>query len=431
MVGDAYLEALRNIYLLHARGIKPGLLRIIHLLDELDNPHLQYPSIVVGGSSGKGSTSSMIGSILREAGYKVGLFTKPHMLRYTERFQVGGREISQGELVKAYEEVWEAKESVESKGHYPTFFEFTVALAFQIFYKMGVELAVMEVGLGGRLDAVNIANTTLSVITNIHREHTHILGETLQEIALEKGGIIRKGKPVVSGAESGAEKVIKNIAYILSAPYHPIHDVKLLSFYPSPKGQEIELSLGESTWSFRLPLIGLHQIHNAKLALYAAKTFHSLPSHSIIRGLGKVYWPGRMEYLQKDGVPILLDCAKDPYSLALTLRSIPIYLDHNSVLTVVSISRDKDYKRMMSLLSKHSKYLFITRHRVMGRATDPKTLASFSTIDFKILPSVEDAISCALQYSKNFDNPLIFVTGSVFTVGEAIKYLRKEPSDPL
>ncbi|MGC8832023.1 MAG: bifunctional folylpolyglutamate synthase/dihydrofolate synthase, partial [Thermoproteota archaeon] len=207
-VDDEYVRVLNELYGL--RGIKLGLDVVKGVLSELGNPEKDYPIILVGGTNGKGSTVALISSLLREKGLRVGVFTKPHLCRFTERIMVDGREITKGEVVETYEEAREAGEKVSVRmGRLPTFFECSVAMAYKYFSEKQVGVAVVEVGMGGRLDATNACDPAVSVITNVSLEHTKHLGDTVEKIAFEKSGIIRPGRPTVSACSEPALRVVE------------------------------------------------------------------------------------------------------------------------------------------------------------------------------------------------------------------------------
>ena len=308
MTGDP----LRWLFSLEALGMKFGLENITALLDELDNPHQHFASLHIAGTNGKGSVTAMAETALRRAGYRTARYTSPHLERIEERFVIQGEEVATADLLDALSTVRSAVERLITRGTLPappTFFEVTTAAAFELFRRADVEIAVLEVGLGGRLDATNVVTPVATAITTIDFDHQAQLGSTIQEIALEKAGIIKRGVPLVIGClPAAAERVMEERAAALGAP--------LTRACGGPAAQ--------STARPRLP--GAHQHENAMVMTMLLRTLNgcgfSVPDEAIAYGIEHVEWPGRLELFHYKGAEVLLDAAHNPAGA----RSLVAYL---------------------------------------------------------------------------------------------------------
>ncbi|MCX8162884.1 MAG: bifunctional folylpolyglutamate synthase/dihydrofolate synthase [Candidatus Bathyarchaeota archaeon] len=416
------------IYNLRRDRAKFDLRNIKRLLKLLDNPHEKFDSILVGGTNGKGSTVSMISSILLEEGFHVGMFTKPHLSSYTERFVLDGKPVSEDRLLEVCEEVLPYIERMSRCKRYgrPSFFEATVAIAFKLFEEEKVDIAVVEVGLGGRLDATNVLNPLVSVITNVDLEHTHILGDTVDKIAREKGDIIkRKGLAITAADKIEAIKVLERIAKRRKAKLVEVgRDLTFNVKYAGLDGEVFDLKgLSGIYEDLVVRMVGLHQVINAATAVGAIELLSlrgvEVCEESIRRGLKNAFWPGRFEIIEREPM-IILDCAKDPRAASTLRREFERLFVGKRVILVVSISSDKDYKSMMREFCSFSDTVIACRHKVMGRGLDPRILASEAERYGRkamVIEDVKDAVMAARKFSS--DEDVILVAGSVFTVGEA------------
>lgn len=339
---DAYAESLSWIYALGSEGMKFGLGRMRGALKKRGRPDAGLRFVHVAGSNGKGSTCAMIERGLRGAGYKTGWFSSPHLHRYAERFRVNGRPLGDAEVARRLGELREANLGL-------TFFEYSVILAFEAFRDHECDVVVLEVGLGGRLDATNtIDESDLCVVTNIALEHTAILGDTLPLIAKEKGGIFRRGAMAVIGAEDEAQVVLRKMA-------------KRRDMEPWCVGQEFrsarltrgrtEIRVGRTRYELRLSLAGAHQEHNASVAAAALHRLRScgfrIPHRAVEAALTKTQWPGRLERRVVDGIEYIFDAAHNPDgcgALAVHLRSLP---SKHTTLLFGALS-DKDHEAMLA-----------------------------------------------------------------------------------
>jgi dihydrofolate synthase/folylpolyglutamate synthase len=358
---DDYSEALNYLYsfvdfsLQKAVTYSPErfkLERMYALVKSLGNPQNSYPIIHVAGTKGKGSVSVLCANALREAGYKVGLYTSPHLDDYAERIQINGEFIPHGDLAKLVDEI---KPHVAAIPELTTF-EITTALAFMHFAMEKVTAAVIEVGLGGRLDATNVVEPVVSVITSISYDHTLLLGDTLTEIAGEKSGIIKPGIPVVtSPQQEEARLVIERIAKERTSPLFQVgRDILYEEIEHSIEEQSFNLWFPEggkeSKITLSIPLLGSHQVVNAATAYAALDIFrkkgYNINENAIKRGFANVFWPGRFE-ITLQSPPVILDCAHNRDS-ALKLRiTLEEYFPGKKLLLIFGASEDKDIKGML------------------------------------------------------------------------------------
>ena len=343
---------------------KFNLERMYRLMELMGNPQTEYPVIHIAGTKGKGSTAAMISSILTEAGYKVGLYTSPHLQDYTERIQIDGTPISHDEMVKQVEHIKGFVPQVEEI----TTFEITTAIGFQAFADAKIDMAVVEVGFGGRLDATNVVDPLVSVITSLSFDHMNVLGDSITQIAGEKGGIIKNGKPVVLSPQwDEAREVIEMICVERNSPLTMIgrdyfysqwsHSLENQTFLVWPKHEQelineyIE-SGGRTDWQpqhYTIPLLGLHQVENAATAFATIEIVRNLgfkiTQEDVSKGFQKVKWPGRFEIISHNPV-IVIDSAHNQDS-ALRLRlAMDDYLNGKPIILLFGASEDKDVQGM-------------------------------------------------------------------------------------
>jgi dihydrofolate synthase/folylpolyglutamate synthase len=439
-VEDSYKDALDYLYsyvdfsMQKAITYSPArfkLERMQELVTSLDNPQQAYPIIHVAGTKGKGSVCVLCANALHEAGYKVGLYTSPHLDDYAERIQIDGEFISHGELAELVNEINPHVAAIPEL----TTFEITTALAFLYFAKQKVDAAVVEVGLGGRLDATNVVVPLESVITSISFDHTLLLGNTLTQIAGEKAGIIKPGIPVVtSPQEEESRLVIERIAQERSSPLLQVgRDILYEEISNSLKGQTIRVWSPTGNLStpiiFSIPLLGSHQMENAATA-YAALEILSqqgiqITKDAIKRGFAKVFWPGRFEIVQYSP-PVILDCAHNRDSakkLCLTLKQ---YYPNKPVILVFGASEDKDIQGMLFELMPLVKELIAVKS-FHPRAIDPDKLVEMAQTYRHPIDCVEhipEALEKALHLVS--EDGVVLVTGSIFVVAEARKYWEKK-----
>lgn len=431
-----YTEAVRYLYSFtdyergHRRGdpLNYDLRRMEELLNLLGNPHLGPKSVHVAGSKGKGSTAAMIAAVFACAGYRTGLYTSPHLLDIRERFRLNGRMASEEEVAGIVERLRPAVEAVNGAARYGklTTFELLTALGFSFFRSEGAEFQVIEVGLGGRLDATNVVYPEVAVLTNISLEHTDVLGDSIAQIAAEKAGIVKPGITVVSAPQTEeAEGVIRRRCGQCEARL--IEVGKEVSYRVSDyglEGQQIEVYGRLGHYALTLPLLGLFQAENAAVAVASLETlmekgYAITPTH-IIQGLAQVSWPGRFQILSRSPV-IVADGAHSPYSALSLRKSLELYLSSlRPRILVFGISQDKDARSMMEALLPFFDAVVATSSS-HPRALAVDELASrLALTGLEILksPGVAEAISLARALSGS--RGLICVTGSLFVAAEAI-----------
>lgn len=413
---NEYERATRYLYGLKKFGSRPGLERITRLLEMLGNPQSGLKVILVGGTCGKGSTCKFIESILREAGYKAGLFTKPHLSAFTERIVVNGRRIPDEKVAKF---VGMAKPLCRQMEERPTFFEMNTALAYDYFAKKKVDFAVMEVGMGGRLDSTNVVEPLVSVVTNVGLEHTKILGDTVAKIAREKAGIVREGGVLITASEDPeALRVFRDVC-----------SAKKARLVLAGKRITKEKSLGLLGQEFtdgkygplRIRLLGRHQLKNAAAALHVIEELPiKIGKTAIKNGLLNARWPGRLEVVWKKPL-VLLDCAKDPLSMD-ALRESLLSLKRGKMFLVLSISSDKKISMMLDAIMPVVDSVVVTKHGMMGRAALPQQLAKtikskFPGVPVLVANNPKTAVEKALRLASPRDT--VCITGSMFLVAEA------------
>jgi dihydrofolate synthase/folylpolyglutamate synthase len=435
-IEDAYNDALDYLYsyvdfsMQKAETYSPArfkLERMENLNASLGRPASAYPSIHVAGTKGKGSVCILCANALQEAGYKVGLYTSPHLDDYAERIQINGEFIPHADLVDMVDLIKPYVAAIPEL----TTFEITTALAFWYFERERVDVAVMEVGLGGRLDATNVVRPIVSVITSISYDHTHLLGNTLAQIACEKAGIIKPGVPLVSSPQvEEAQQVIVQVALERGVPLTQVGDDVLFErINHSLEGQTIQVwsKDGDHTEPVTLfiPFLGAHQAANATTAYAALELFDrhglKLDLETIKSGFAKAFWPGRFEIIQQSP-PVILDCAHNRDS-ALKLRQT---LEENypswQVTMIFGASEDKDIEGMLIELMPVVKQL-VTVKSLHPRAMNPDKLVKIAAPFGRPVHCVEhipEAMEKVMQEVESDD--LVLVTGSIFVVAEARKY---------
>lgn len=412
--------------------VRPGLTRIRRLLDVLGNPQNDFPSVHITGSNGKGSTAKMTESILRHAGMKTGLYLSPHVCVFNERIQVAGKPAGDGEILFLFQEV---RRAVETNGLTITFFEFVTAMAFLHFRQERVEVGVIEVGMGGALDATNVIRPEVSIILDITVEHTEYLGPDLATISAEKCGIISPGVPVV--ALSRNQIVVDTIARITRTTASPVFqygkDFGPARVRSSLDGTEFDFRTGDTLLSaLGTRLAGEHQAMNASAAVQASLILREkgLPvsPESIRAGLLEATLPGRFERVFFDPLTIC-DGAHNPAAVRALTQALGQFFEGERFSFLVGILRHKNEKAILRILSR------VARRFVFVRPTTPraippeelKAVADSLSVPATVIPSVGDGLRHLLEKG---ESP-ICVTGSFYTVGEVERVLQNLPAPPV
>ncbi len=421
----SYEQCLERMYGLGRFGIKLGLDTIAHILTNLDSPEKRFKSIHIAGTNGKGSIASYIASILKAAGFKVGLYTSPHLIKFNERFAINGQEVSDNDIVEAYVAVTRA-DTAERKA---TFFELATAMAFYLFAKQGVEWAVIETGMGGRLDATNILSPRLSVISNLSIEHTEYLGNTLEAIAMEKGGIIKPDTPVVTGVnQDNALAVLTQIAREKRAPLHRLDNDFHVSQEPDRtrftySGIERTITGVET----RLP--GLHQLDNSAIAIAAVELLFPIRQNGlsaisdeiIQRGISQTRWPGRLETIMQAPL-VVIDGAHNLAAAINLARYFEEKFSGKRLTLVLGILDDKDFSSMLKQFLPWAHRIIFTRAD-NKRSIDPhvleQTARPFFSGEITVIEKVGNAVAHAIATSSPQD--AVCIAGSLYVAGEARK----------
>jgi dihydrofolate synthase / folylpolyglutamate synthase len=427
------VDPIAYLYSLETLGIKLGLENIRRLTEALGHPETFYPTIIIGGTNGKGSVAAMTAAALSAAGRRAGLYTSPHLSRLQERFVVNGQPVSSVELESAAEAVCRASERLVERRELPappTFFEATTATAFEIFRRAQVDVGVLEVGLGGRFDATNIVTPVVSAITSIDLDHTDLLGPTLETIATEKAGIIKPDVPVVVGErKAGPREVIETVAAERGAPVIAAFDAVGLDAQMHHGRARLELTTPRGAYSgVLLALRGRHQVDNAVVAVRLLETVREagigVSREAIGKGLETAVWPGRLESLDADrigrpGRTVLIDAAHNPAGA----RALAAYLGEwypSGVPIVFGAMKDKDVAGMLSALAPHARSFHLTR-ATTPRAADPAELAAVAAAAAPGVPiERHDAVRAALERALDaHESSTVVCAGSIFLVGEA------------
>lgn len=425
-----YINSFTDYEKLTSMLLEPfGLGRIERLLVRLGNPHLTGRVFHVAGTKGKGSTAAMIASVLDAQGYRTGLFSSPHLHSFRERIRVNGQPIPENDLVALLQEVRPPVEEMHRDGALGriTTFELTTLLAFLYFSAKEVDFQVIEVGLGGRLDATNVVRPLVGVITSISLDHTSILGTTIRQVAMEKAGIIKPGTVVVTAPqEPEAEEVIRLTCNERGARLVMLgKDVCWLRQSASLEGQTLLVRTPKADYRLRIPLLGKFQCENAALAVSAIEEARSLgidiSPRSTAQGLAKVSWPGRMHILQHR--PLLLaDGAHNVHSAAVLRETIKEDLLYHRCILVLGASIDKDTAGIVREFNPLADVVVATRSH-HPRSAPPVMIArefGFLGKECRIAGDVPGAIETALELASPDD--LVLVTGSLFVVAEALEW---------
>ena len=419
-----YLYSFVDYSLKHASELAKAdfnLDRMFALMETLGNPQNKYPIIHVAGTKGKGSTSALCASALKAAGYKVGLYTSPHLEDYVERIRVNGRPITHSRMVKLVEEIKPAVAKIPRL----TTFEITTALGFLAFARAGVDAAVIEVGLGWRLDATNVIIPKVSVITSLSMDHMAVLGDTLAKIAGEKAGIIKPGVPVVSSPQKKeALEVVLRVARDKSSPTLLVgRDIEYQLLESSLDGQTVQLTdnLQPSTFTFKLPLLGSHQLINAATAYTALKASGLRISNAAIqKGFSQVKWHARFEVVRRNP-PVIFDSAHNDDSFARLRETLDKYFPGKEVYLIFGASEDKNIPGMFRELRSKIRKVIVTRadHPRALEMEKIQALAMQAGLHSEAVIPVSSALARAMELSAR-DGSIVLSAGSMFVTAEVM-----------
>jgi len=424
------LDPLAYLFGLEPIGIKFGLENIEALVASLGHPERAYKTIHIAGTNGKGSVTAIVDTALAAAGHRSARYTSPHLVDIRERFVIGGQPVAADALGRAIVDVRAHIDALRAAGTLsvqPTFFEVTTAVAFELFRRAGVDIAVIEVGLGGRLDATNVVSPDATAITSIAFDHEQYLGHSLRAIAGEKAGTIKPGVPVVVGAVTAdAEEAIERVARERGAPIVRAWDGVTVD---RRRGSQLRLRTPTHDYGeVELALAGAHQIGNAVVAVRLLELI-GVPAAAIVEGLARVSWPGRLELRRfPDGREMLLDAAHNPAGAAALASYLHESGDERPVL-VFSAMRDKDLDAVLRALLPAVGAVVVTRAS-NARAADPTELAERvraiePALPIVVAPVPRDAIAAAWQL-----RPRIVVAGSIFLLGDVLRAIDEGSSAP-
>lgn len=421
-----YTETLAYLDSLGKFGIHLGMERIEALLKELGNPEQKVRTIHVTGTNGKGSVTSMITNILLVSGLKVGKFTSPHLVRYNERIEVDGKEISDEDFALVVTAVRRAVESVMAKGtDQPTQFEVLTAAAFLHFALQKLDYAVIEVGLGGLWDSTNVITPVVSVITNVSLDHTDRCGKTVEEIAMQKAGIIKDGVPVVTAAEGEALGPIQAMSLFKQAPLY-IYGKAFTGqeVTSSMEGQTFTLSAGDYHSNYEVKLPGAHQILNTAVAVVAAKLASKQDNRinelALHQGVALTKWPGRLERISQKP-DVILDGAHNPAGAAVLRAALYKYYCGKKICFIFGMMGDKDISQVITTLFRKEDTVYTVRADEGTRAAEPEALAEQIGPQAKAMHDLAEAYKTAL--AEVGEDGLVCVCGSLYLVGTFKKML--------
>ena len=410
-------EALHYIHEVCWKGSVPGLERISALLDVMGHPERRCKFVHVTGTNGKGSTCAMIASILRKAGYKTGLYTSPYIVRFNERIQINGEQISDADICALTEYVKPFAESIFER---PTEFEMVTAIGFEYFARQNCDIVVCEVGMGGEFDATNvILPPEAAVICNIGLDHTEVLGDTLEKIAATKAGIIKPGcDAVIYREQPSVEAVFEARCKALSVP---LHKADFDSLHPIAHSLEGQVFDWERFKSLRLPLLGEHQLHNAAVALTTARVLQKrgwrITDDDIRAGIESVRWPGRFELMRRDPL-FIIDGGHNPQCIEALVRNIQDYLSGRTLTVLTGVLGDKDFHCMYRDVAQYAGE-FITITPANPRALPAEQLAEYLRQFGKpVTPcmSAYDGVKLALEHAGK--DGVVLCYGSLYMIGD-------------
>lgn len=403
-------------------GSRLGLSRMTELLEYMNNPQDKLKFIHIAGSNGKGSTASMLASILISAGYKTGLYTSPFIHCFNERMQINGEYIKDQEIIEIVEKLRVYVDKMEDK---PTEFEIITAIAFEYYYRNSCDIVVLEVGLGGRLDSTNIIHRPeAAVITAIGLEHTKELGDTVEKIAYEKAGIIKEDCDVILyEQQSSVHEVVRQVAEKRGARLHETNFSEIEVIKEELKGQVFNIG---ATKNIAITLLGEHQLKNAAVVLKTVhvlrKRGYEISDEALYEGFSKAKWPGRFELLQENP-RFIVDGAHNPHGVRSLAAGIGMYFPKEKITFIAGVLKDKNYKEMFDLIVPYAKRIIAVQPGIY-RALSHHELKQFLEESYEVevieAEGIKEGIKKALELAGN--NEAICAFGSLYMVGEIREY---------
>ncbi|MGI6679355.1 MAG: bifunctional folylpolyglutamate synthase/dihydrofolate synthase [Dehalobacterium sp.] len=420
-----YLEAMEYLKNMTTFGINLGLGRIQNLLARLGNPEKKVSFIHVGGTNGKGSTSAMLASILQQSGMRVGLFTSPHIHSYTERIRINGVEIGENDIARLLTELRVHLDQMVQEGlEHPTEFEVSTALALLYFAQKEVELAIMEVGLGGTIDSTNVIMPRISIITNVAMDHMDYLGNTLEEISSVKAGIIKYRRDVITAADNPTVlKVLREKAEKEQAPFWEYgRDFWVEALSRTEEGQSFHCSVqGKSYNDLKITLRGDHQLKNAALAVAAAVKL-GIEESMIREGLKQASWPCRLETVRQNPL-VLIDAAHNHHGIKTLVQALKEYWPDKKKVLLLGMLADKEREKVVAEIAPLAEKVVVTKPN-NPRAGSWEQLVEFvkAFVDqVEVVENIGQAVDKALDLTAR--DEMLVITGSIYMVSEARAHL--------
>lgn len=419
-------DPVEYLFSLQHSGVKLGIERMKVLVEKLGHPEKQFKSIHIAGTNGKGSCAAMLASIYQKHGYKVGMNTSPHLEFFNERIQINGNPISNQDLLDLVVEIRKILGDEET-----TFFEFTTAIAFLYFARQKVDIAIIEVGLGGRLDATNVITPNLTVITSIDLDHTRILGSTLKEIAIEKAGIIKSGVPLVCGElRPDLQDMFKEICREKKSAFH----LREFDYQLTRSGLFGQCFIIEGI-GYTLGLLGEHQIENALTVLKCVQVMNNelyVSKESIDLGLLEAKWPGRLQVYSYNPL-VIMDGAHNGSGMNYLCKFLDEneeeLLENRKRVCIVGISNGKDIDQMLKNLSKYFDSIIVVQAE--HRFTPKEEVAKVAKNYFSEVQVAEICDAMALTKEKIDKDGFILVSGSLYVIGDILREINKKKSGGL
>ena len=419
-------EAIEKIHSVYPSGKKEGLTNMRAVMGRLGNVHERVPMVHVAGTNGKGSTCAMLERALREAGYKTGLYTSPYIEKYNERIRIGGKPIEGDKLAALVESVWPAIESCRDEGICITEFELGTVLAFMAFAQEAVDVAIIEVGLGGRLDPTNIIYPLVSVITNVGMDHMYFLGNTIEEIAMEKAGIMKPDTPVVLGwQEENVRAALLNAAKALDIP---VLEPQAKNVRETARSIGFDAVMDErEIKDLDVSLIGRHQAQNACAALGAldvlrTRGYDRITQEAIRRAMADVHWPGRLEFFGN----VILDGAHNEPGVKALRAYMDAWLPKEKTVLLSGMMADKDIGVMTQMLARSVRCVVTTTPNVPRAMAAEQLAAAFAAQGAAVCAVADPKAALAKAREIAGKDGMVLCGGSLYLIGEIRSLLRQE-----